>query len=182
MTHRFASLFVRLLRYATRCIALSWMNRHRVAGVVLLLGIRAGPAFPGEAEEQRVPIPSPWVELEWRGMVIHAEVAADPLSRSRGLMARGSLAEDSGMLFVFERKGRHCFWMKGTPLPLSVAFLADDGTVVGVADMEPLSRKPHCSPQPIGYALEMDRGWFALQDIDRGSRLTHPRLFRNDEP
>jgi len=146
----------------------------------LLFGLTGGVAS-AEPEPEGDPFSNvPWVEIDWQGTAIRAEVAADRLSRARGLMQRRSLAENSGMLFVFDNKARHCFWMKGTPLALSIAFLSDDGTVVGLADMEPLSLQRHCSPQPVRYALEMDRGWFSARAIDEGSRLGHPRIFRSD--
>lgn len=148
--------------------------------MVSLLGLVATQAHADRGLELELVASGPWVEIDWQGTAIRAEVAANPLARSRGLMARRSLAENSGMLFVFDRKARHCFWMKGTPLPLSIAFLSDDGTVLGIADMEPLSLQRHCSPQPVRYALEMDRGWFASKEIDEGSRLEHPRIFQSD--
>jgi uncharacterized protein len=75
------------------------------------------------------------------------------------------------MLFVFEQEARQCFWMSNTLLPLSIAFIADDGTVVGLADMEPRTSDQHCSPKPVRFALEMNQGWFAKRGIKPGSRL-----------
>jgi uncharacterized membrane protein (UPF0127 family) len=78
-----------------------------------------------------------------------------------------------GMLFVFEPPAQvHCFWMKNTLLPLSIAFLADDGTVVDVADMKPQTTESHCPRQPVRYALEMNQGWFAKRGIGAGAKLT----------
>jgi uncharacterized membrane protein (UPF0127 family) len=104
---------------------------------------------------------------------IEAEVAQTPEERATGLMFRREMGASHGMLFAFEPPAqRRCFWMKNTLLPLSIAFLADDGTVVNVADMQPQTTESHCSLEAVRYALEMNQGWFAKRGIGRGSRLT----------
>ena len=102
---------------------------------------------------------------------INAELARTPQQREIGLMGRRSMGDSDGMLFVFEQPGVQCFWMKNTLLPLSIAFIADDGTVVDVADMKPQSLDSHCSSQPVRYALEMNKGWFAKRGVKAGSKL-----------
>lgn len=104
---------------------------------------------------------------------IEAEVAQSPDERATGLMFREKMDANHGMLFVFEAPARtQCFWMKNTLLPLSIAFLADDGTVVNVADMQPQTTASHCSLKPVRYALEMNQGWFAKRGIGAGARLS----------
>jgi uncharacterized membrane protein (UPF0127 family) len=102
---------------------------------------------------------------------ISAEVADSPQSRQRGLMMRQRLGPNEGMLFVFEDAAVHCFWMKNTPLPLSIAFIDDQGTVVNVADMAPRSEDSHCPRKPIRYALEMEQGWFGQKGVGPGDRI-----------
>jgi hypothetical protein len=102
---------------------------------------------------------------------INAELAATPEQREIGLMFRNSMPAGDGMLFVFERPGQQCFWMKNTLIPLSVAFLADDGSVVNIDDMKPQTLDGHCSAKPVRYVLEMNVGWFAKRGIKAGSRL-----------
>jgi len=97
--------------------------------------------------------------------LIDAEVASDDATRARGLMLRQQLGASNGMLFVFPRAHVQCFWMRNTLIALSVAFLADDGTIVNLADMQPLDETSHCSAQPVRYVLEMNRGWFAQRGI-----------------
>ena len=77
-----------------------------------------------------------------------------------------------GMLFVFEQASTQCFWMRNTLIPLSVAFLADDGTVVNLADMKPQSDDSHCSTKPVRYVLEMNQGWFAKRGVKPGTRIS----------
>ena len=103
--------------------------------------------------------------------VINAELAIDPRHRAVGLMNRLHLPQSQGMLFVFERQALHCFWMRNTLIPLSIAFLADDGTVVNIEDMAPKTEDSHCPARDIRYALEMNQGWFARRGIKTGSRI-----------
>jgi len=104
--------------------------------------------------------------------VITAEVAATDTSRTIGLMMRERLAPNHGMVFVFEDKSQHCFWMRNTLLPLSIAFVDDDGTIVNIADMAPKSDASTCPQRPVRYALEMDQGWFAKRGVTAGKKIT----------
>lgn len=99
---------------------------------------------------------------------IQAEVADRDDTRRTGLMHRESLAPNHGMLFVFDQPSVQCFWMRNTLVPLSIAFLTDDGQVVNLADMTPRTETPHCSEQPVRFALEMQQGWFAERGLKAG--------------
>lgn len=103
--------------------------------------------------------------------VIQAEIAATPESRTIGLMNRKSLAPNHGMLFVFEQANVQCFWMRNTLIPLSIAYIDADGTIVNIADMTPQSDQSHCSTKPVRYALEMDQGWFAARGMSPGKKI-----------
>ena len=102
---------------------------------------------------------------------ITAQVAQSPQERSTGLMFRKEMPQAEGMLFVFEQPTQQCFWMKNTLLPLTAAFVADDGVIVNLADMKPQSTDPHCSAKPVRYVLEMNQGWFAKKGVKAGARL-----------
>ena len=65
-----------------------------------------------------------------------------------------------------------CFWMKNTLLPLTAAFVADDGSIVNLADMQPQTEDSHCSTKPVRYVLEMNQGWFAKRGIQAGAKLS----------
>ena len=104
---------------------------------------------------------------------IRAEVADDDAERSAGLMFRESLAPDSGMLFVMPSVGPASFWMKNTLIPLSVAFLDENGTIMEIHDMQPKSEKIVKSTfSRIAYALEMQQGWFGKKNIWPGERVS----------
>jgi uncharacterized protein len=103
--------------------------------------------------------------------LIHAQLATTPEQRSTGLMFRAEMPVNEGMLFVFEEPAGQCFWMKNTLLPLTAAFVADDGTIVNLADMKPQTTDSHCSEKPVRYVLEMNQGWFTKRGLKAGMRL-----------
>ena len=105
---------------------------------------------------------------------INAQLALTPEQRQTGLMFRKEMPQSEGMLFVFDQVAQQCFWMRNTFLPLTAAFLADDGTIVNLADMKPQTTDSHCSAQPVRYVLEMNQGWFAKKGLKPGSRLSGP--------
>ena len=113
----------------------------------------------------------PVTELRAGMHLIRAEVASDFSTRARGLMHRKGLAPNAGMLFVFDGPSQQCMWMKNTYIPLSVAFLDEQGTIINIADMQPHSEQTHCSARPALYALEMTQGWFAERGIKAGVKL-----------
>ena len=108
---------------------------------------------------------------------IDAQVAIAPQERQTGLMHRKEMPAHEGMLFVFEQPATQCFWMKNTLLPLTAAFVADDGTIVNLADMKPQTEDSHCSAKPVRYVLEMNQGWFAKKCIKPGSKLVSAAVF-----
>lgn len=103
---------------------------------------------------------------------IRAQVAQTDEQRMTGLMHRPTMPNNDGMLFVFNEAAQQCFWMKNTLLPLSAAFIADDGTVINIEDMKPQTLDSHCSKKPVRFVLEMNVGWFAKRGIKPGTRLT----------
>ena len=102
---------------------------------------------------------------------INAELASTPQQREIGLMFRSVMPANDGMLFVFEQPSQQCFWMKNTLIPLSIAFVGDDGSVVNIDDMKPQTLDSHCSARPVRFVLDMNEGWFAKRGIKAGSRL-----------
>jgi uncharacterized membrane protein (UPF0127 family) len=145
--------------------ALAALRRMARAAVVLWLAL---PALALAQQPQTLPT----VELRAGMHRIEAMAALTHAQRALGLMHRRAMADHQGMLFVFEQPQVQCFWMKDTYLPLTIAFLADDGTIVNLADMQPHSLDPHCSARPVRHALEMNRGWFARRGIGAGFRLS----------
>ena len=147
------------------------LTSRLAAGLLALAGL-AAVATSHQAMAQSAPqMDLPRVALTAGMYRIDAQVAATPTQRQIGLMQRRDMPTHEGMLFVFEQPGVQCFWMKNTPLPLTAAFVADDGTIVNLADMQPLSEDSHCSAKPVRYVLEMNQGWFAQRGLKAGSKL-----------
>lgn len=103
--------------------------------------------------------------------VLDVQLAQTPEQRQIGLMWRKDMPQHEGMLFVFEQAAPQCFWMRNTLIPLAAAFLADDGTIVNIAEMKPQSDDSHCSEKPVRFVLEMNAGWFAKRQIKPGYTL-----------
>ena len=118
---------------------------------------------------------SAWAEtmtLHIGQLRIHAEIARTPQSRELGLMQRDHLCPDCGMLFVFPQAGRLSFWMKNTPLPLSIAFIAADGAIINIEEMQPNTTDTHSAQGDALYALEMNKSWFAKNGVKPGHRVS----------
>jgi uncharacterized membrane protein (UPF0127 family) len=135
------------------------------AAAFLALGL----ASAAWAQDHAQKLPS--IKLNAGIHVINAELAATPEQREIGLMFRTAMGANEGMLFAFDRAGQQCFWMKNTLIPLSVAFVADDGSIVNVEAMKPQTLDGHCSTQPVRFVLEMNDGWFAKRGIKPGAKL-----------
>ena len=102
---------------------------------------------------------------------INVEIASTPQGRERGLMQRDYLCEDCGMLFIFDKASKYSFWMKDTLLPLIIAFIAADGSVINIEEMQPNTTNTHAAQGEALYALEMNRGWFAKNSIAPASKM-----------
>ena len=138
--------------------------KHLSAFLVALVSVAAF------AQEPQMNLPR--VKLAAGMHQIFAQVARSNDERAIGLMHRKEMPQHEGMLFVFEQPQQQCFWMKNTLLPLSAAFVADDGTVVNVEEMRPQTLDSHCSVQPVRYVLEMNQGWFDRKGIKPGSKIS----------
>jgi uncharacterized membrane protein (UPF0127 family) len=137
--------------------------------LVLAAAFVAAAAF---AQEPQMGLPR--VRLTSGMHVIDAQVAASPEQRETGLMFRQEMPQHEGMLFVFEYPSQQCFWMKNTVLPLSVAFISDDGTIANIDEMKPQTLDSHCSTKPVRFVLEMNKGWFSKKGIKAGAKLEGP--------
>ena len=141
--------------------------KHIAIGLLGLTVVLCG-ATPAQNTAQ---MDLPRIKLSVGMHLIDTQVAASPDQRSTGLMFRINMPQSEGMLFIFEQSAIQCFWMKNTILPLTAAFLAEDGTIVNLADMKPQSTDSHCSAQPVRYVLEMNQGWFGKKGLKPGSKL-----------
>ena len=101
-------------------------------------------------------------------VALPVEVARTDPEKARGLMYRTQLGADAGMIFIWQQPVQDGFWMKNTPLPLSVAFVTTDGIIEDIQDMVPYTTQVHMPPGPYIYAVEANRGWFSGNGIKTG--------------
>jgi hypothetical protein len=111
------------------------------------------------------------VKIEIGTKTLIAEIAETDEEQEEGLMHRDTLAKDHGMLFLFEDGSTPCFWMKDTKIPLSIAFINKENTIVKIEDMQPLTENEHCSGSPIVLGLEVNQGWFKENNIKAGDKI-----------
>ena len=130
----------------------------------------AAALLPAAAQDAQLNLPR--VTLSAGMHQIDAQLAQTPEQRATGLMFRKEMPQHEGMLFAFEQPSVQCFWMKNTLLPLTAAFVADDGSIVNLENMKPQTTDSHCSEKPVRYVLEMNQGWFTKKGIKPGMKLT----------
>lgn len=141
-------------------------NTLKAVFTALLIGHSvAGAQDTPQMQLQRVPLSIGIHQID-------AQLAVTSEQREIGLMFRKDMPQNEGMLFVFENSTRLCFWMKNTPLPLTAAFVADDGSIVNLENMKPHTIDSHCSAKPVRFVLEMNQGWFAKKGIKPGSKIS----------
>ncbi|WP_018862715.1 MULTISPECIES: DUF192 domain-containing protein [unclassified Thioalkalivibrio] len=128
-------------------------------GVLLLWGSpQAGPGLPV-------------TELKVGERTLSVEIAADEPARRQGLMHREELADDQGMLFVWDHPARYAMWMRNTYIPLDVAFIDADYRITNIETMEPQTTTLHEAKRDVLYALEVNAGWFEENDVSAGDRI-----------
>ena len=149
-------------------IHIKFDSRRRLAqglSVLALLSL----SLTGNAQDRPQKLPT--TQLTAGMHLIRAEIADEEGERQIGLMHRPSMPANEGMIFVFERPEQQCFWMRNTLIPLSIAFLDDEGRIVNIEEMKPLSDDSHCSKKPVRFVLEMNKGWFDKRGLKPGSVL-----------
>ena len=140
-------------------------------GSLLCAILLAATACTGWGQTQAQP-ELPLAKLSIGGKSIHAEIADEEHERSAGLMFRKNLAADAGMLSIMPRTGPVAFWMRNTEVPLTIAYIATDGTILELHDLKPHDETPVRSRFPdIAFALEMPQGWFSKNNVWPGERV-----------
>ena len=111
--------------------------------------------------------------------VYHVEVAVTKEEQSLGLMNRKELKPNEGMIFLYKEDRKLSFWMKDTLVPLSIAFLAKDGTIKEIHHMKPESLTPVNSTHSVRYALELPQGSYARSGVIVGDKIVLPEIITN---
>lgn len=112
---------------------------------------------------------------------LEVELATAAEELMLGLMYRDTLGDDEGMLFVFPREQNLSFWMKNTRIPLSIAFIKEDGRIIQIESMKPFSLDSHTSKEKAKYALEMRDGWFTAHKVRVGDFVRIPIVADKEE-
>ncbi|MBC3875778.1 DUF192 domain-containing protein [Undibacterium flavidum] len=102
---------------------------------------------------------------------LEAELALSAEERQRGLMFRESLAENQGMMFQFAHADYYCMWMKNTLIPLSIAFIDEQGKIINIEEMQANNEQTTCAKSKARYALEMNAGWYSQRQIMVGQEV-----------
>lgn len=146
-------------------------------GGFVLAGCAEGEPTSPETTAASDSSESPTVAIDASGgerVEVEVEIADSDAERQRGLMERTELAENAGMLFVFDREQPLSFWMKNTLIPLSIAYIDAEGRIVDIQDMQPLDETSHPSAEPAMYALEVNQGFFDEHGVEVRDRVELP--------
>jgi len=152
-----------------------------VLRLALVATVLLGAAPPAVAAGSGLPRATLTIASHAGTVRLSVEVARTPRERDRGLMFRRRLAPGAGMVFLFRRPTSAAFWMKGTLIPLSVAFYDGRGRIVRILEMTPCRRDPCRLYAPgVAYrgAVEANRGWFARSDVRAGDVVSLGRIGR----
>jgi uncharacterized membrane protein (UPF0127 family) len=129
------------------------------------------PASPPPVVAPNHPAPGERVDLTFGSSLLSAHVADTPKEREVGLMEVDALGTDEGMIFVYPAAAARYYWMKDTLLPLSIAFVGEDGRIVRIADMRPGDTTLTPSQKPAAYAVEAPQGWFGAHGVKEGDAV-----------
>ena len=115
-------------------------------------------------------------EVNIEKLLSHMEIADNYSKRKKGLMYRENIEEDFGMLFIWDKEEIQCMWMKNTSIPLSIAFIKEEGVILDIYNLYPFSTLSVCSSDKVKYALEVNRGWFKENEITSGDTVVSSQI------
>jgi uncharacterized protein len=141
------------------------MRRRQFTAVLLLALLATQPLFAADATTDKR------LKLDINGHALRVTVARTPAERSMGLMFATKLGKDDGMLFLYPEAAISAMWMKNTNVPLSVAFLDEQGVIINIEDMRPQTLDAHASKRPAKYSIETNLGWFKQRGIGPGVKV-----------
>ncbi|UVK36773.1 DUF192 domain-containing protein [Mesorhizobium sp. AR10] len=161
----------------------NWLTAGAFCAAIAII-IAAGAYFysqePTSADSRTMILPvdpTPLVAVTKSGeRSFSIEVADTPAERESGLMFREDMADDHGMLFVFESEREVTFWMKNTPMPLDLIFVGQDGKIRAIKQGEPQSEAIISPGEPVRFVLELKAGTAAKAGVEDGDLLRHPAI------
>ena len=147
---------------------------YRIGWLLLLVSLSMGLVVAHAQEPAPVAFGEAEMSIGEHKLVV--EYAYNFDQRQRGLMYRESLCDNCGMLFKFDLPRYAGFWMKNTQVPLDIAYIDAAYQIVDIKPMYPFKLDPVHSSAPVLYALEMNQGWFAANEINVGDSVVITRI------
>jgi uncharacterized membrane protein (UPF0127 family) len=143
---------------------------------LLLIMLAATACQPGK--ESLPPADSQtYFPISIDGHTLQLQLALTPTEQQKGLMFRDSMAEDHGMLFLFDRPDARGFWMRNTRIPLDIGYFDASGQLLEVYKLFPYDETPVQSmSREVLIAIETNRGWYAANGVEPGARIDLPAL------
>ena len=132
---------------------------------------KSGSAKPTYVSTDSKKMKSVKETVDFVTLPLEIEIPNDIRDFNLGLMFRESLSVNSGMYFMFEEVGQKSFYMRETKIPLDIAFITEDGTIDSIKELEPYNETPVESEGEVLYALEVNRGWFAENNVEVGDEI-----------
>ena len=156
---------------------LTMRTHHLLCLSLLMIGLLyAGACKPAEnrtAPAVATATAATYFQIPLEDTRPHLQLALSQAELARGLMYRDHLEQDHGMLFVFDQPAPRAFWMRNTRIPLDLAYLDANGTVMEIHKLYPYSETTVPSrSQAIQFVIEMNRGWFEANQLGVGARLS----------
>ena len=124
--------------------------------------------------------PKKKMKEDYKILPLNLELPKSALDFKQGLMFRESLDTDSGMLFVFDNIAKQSFHMTETLIPLDIAYIREDGIIESIKQLEPNNPIPVHSEGEIELAIEVNRGWFAENNVEVGDELSVEYVIPNE--
>ncbi|MDP5207057.1 DUF192 domain-containing protein [Alishewanella sp. SMS8] len=109
----------------------------------------------------------PAARLQLDSVTVPVQLANTPTLRAQGLMFQQQA--EPGMLLLYTEPQAISLWMRNTSMPLDVAFITEDWTIHHIRQLQPFDETPVPSEIAIIAALEMPQGWFAAQNLGKGT-------------
>ncbi|MDD9868007.1 MAG: DUF192 domain-containing protein [Candidatus Campbellbacteria bacterium] len=151
------------------------MKKTIIIIIIALLFILGFFLYPnGNREDGTIPI-------SFGNLTIHTEIADTKDKRTLGLGGRDSLAQNRGMLFVFEEEGLWGFWMKDTRFPIDIIWINSDYNIVHIeTDVKPETYPTVFRPdEPALYVIEVNAGVFERSGLQKGGTIGGISLLEN---
>ena len=149
------------------------MWRRGLAPVALILAIACSTTAGGQPATCS---PAPPTVTFGKNATLQVDVVSDDATRAQGLMGVTDLPANQGMAFVWGAPTDASFWMKDTLIPLSIAFIDQEGKVITISEMTPCTADPcttYAADAPYTMAIEANANWFEDHNVSVGDTATY---------